>query len=118
MSARHIEPSVDVLLDIVSTLHDNHLVRLREGMCTVRGGVIFSDILTNVERIGKTCSNIGIATIARVSSEVENSKHSYTASIHQGKNEDYNREYERTHEVYYGRLAVIDKEEPVEVKDV
>ena len=117
-AAYHIEPSVDVLLDIVSTLHDNHLVRLREGMCTVRGGVIFSDILTNVERIGKTCSNIGIATIARVSSEVENSKHSYTASIHQGKNEDYNREYERTHEVYYGRLAVIDKEEPVEVKDV
>ncbi|MBO4904845.1 MAG: Na/Pi cotransporter family protein [Lachnospiraceae bacterium] len=118
-AAYHIEPSVDVLHDIVATLHDNHLVRLREGLCTVRGGVVFSDILTNVERIGKTCSNIGIATIARVSTEVENSKHSYTASIHQGKNEEYNMEYERTHEVYYGRLAAIDKEEPAaEVKDV
>jgi len=107
-AAYHIEPCVDVLLDLVTTLHDNHLVRLREGQCTVRGGVVFSDILTNVERIGKTCSNIGIATIARVSTEVENRKHSYTASIHQGKNEDYNKEYDRVHKEYYDRLYLID----------
>ena len=107
-AAYHIEPCVSVLQDLVTTLHDNHLVRLREGQCTVRGGVIFSDILTNVERIAKTCSNIGIATIARVSSEVENRAHSYTASIHQGKNEDYNREYDIIHEEYYGKLSEID----------
>ena len=107
-AAYHIEPCVSVLQELVSTLHDNHLVRLREGMCTVRAGVIFSDILSNVERIGKTCSNIGIATIARVSSEVDNSRHSYTASIHQGKNEEYNREYEEVHRTYYDRLSEID----------
>ncbi|MCR5673086.1 MAG: Na/Pi symporter [Lachnospiraceae bacterium] len=107
-AAYHIEPCVSVLQDLVTTLHDNHLVRLREGQCTVRGGVIFSDILTNVERIAKTCSNIGIATIARVSSEVENRAHSYTASIHQGKNEEYNREYDIIHKEYYGKLSEID----------
>ncbi len=107
-AAYHIEPCVSVLQELVSTLHDNHLVRLREGHCTVRAGVIFSDILANVERIGKTCSNIGIATIARVSSEVDNSRHSYTASIHQGKNEEYNKEYEDVHKQYYERLAEID----------
>ncbi len=107
-AAYHIEPCVSALQELVSTLHDNHLVRLREGHCTVRAGVIFSDILANVERIGKTCSNIGIATIARVSSEVDNSRHSYTASIHQGKNEEYNKEYEYVHKQYYERLAEID----------
>ncbi len=107
-AAYHIEPCVSVLQDLVSTLHDNHLVRLREGHCTVRAGVIFSDILSNVERIGKTCSNIGIATIARVSSEVDNRKHSYTSSIHQGKNEEYNREYELVHNQYYDWLSEID----------
>ena len=106
-AAYHIEPCVSVLQELVSTLHDNHLVRLREGQCTVRAGVIFSDILANVERIGKTCSNIGIATIARVSSDVDNRKHSYTASIHQGKNEEYNREYELVHRAYYDRLAEL-----------
>ena len=70
--------------------------------------MIFSDILSNVERIGKTCSNIGIATIARVSSEVDNRRHSYTASIHQGKNEEYNKEYDRVHREYYDRLSEID----------
>jgi phosphate:Na+ symporter len=109
-AAYHIEPCVSVLQDLASTLHDNHLVRLREGQCTVRAGVIFSDILSNVERIGKTCSNIGIATIARVSSEVDNRKHSYTSSIHQGKNEEYNREYELVHNQYYDWLADIDGE--------
>ena len=108
-AAHHIEPCVSVLQELASTLHDNHLVRLREGQCTVRAGVIFSDILANVERIGKTCSNIGIATIARVSSEVDNRKHSYTASIHQGKNEEYNREYALVHREYYDRLSEIDK---------
>ena len=107
-AAYHIEPCVSVLQDLVSTLHDNHLVRLREGQCTVRAGVIFSEILTNAERIGKTCSNIGIATIARVSSEVENRAHSYTASIHQGKNEQYNKEYESVHKAYYDILSAID----------
>ncbi len=106
-AAYHIEPCVSVLQELVSTLHDNHLVRLREGQCTVRAGVIFSDILANVERIGKTCSNIGIATIARVSSDVDNRKHSYTASIHQGKNEEYNREYELVHRAYYDKLAEL-----------
>ena len=109
-AAYHIEPCVSVLQDLTSTLHDNHLVRLREGQCTVRAGVIFSDILSNVERIGKTCSNIGIATIARVSSEVDNRKHSYTSSIHQGKNEEYNREYELVHNQYYDWLSEIGSE--------
>ncbi|MCR5591774.1 MAG: Na/Pi symporter [Lachnospiraceae bacterium] len=109
-AAYHIEPCVSVLQDLAATLHDNHLLRLREGMCTVRAGVIFSDILANVERIGKTCSNIGIATIARVSSEVDNRRHSYTASIHQGTNEEYNREYEKVHKEYYDRLSEIDKD--------
>lgn len=113
-AAYHIEPSVSVLQDLASTLHDNHLVRLREGQCTVRAGVIFSDILANVERIGKTCSNIGIATIARVSSEVDNRKHSYTSSIHQGKNEEYNREYELVHREYYDLLSEIDDDPEVE----
>ena len=113
-AAYHIEPSVSVLQDLASTLHDNHLVRLREGLCSVRAGVIFSDILANVERIGKTCSNIGIATIARVSSEVDNRKHSYTASIHQGKNEEYNREYELIHREYYDLLSEIDSDTEAE----
>ena len=113
-AAYHIEPSVSVLQDLASTLHDNHLVRLREGLCSVRAGVIFSDILANVERIGKTCSNIGIATIARVSSEVDNRKHSYTASIHQGKNEEYNREYELVHREYYDLLSEIDSDTEAE----
>ena len=109
-AAYHIEPCVNVLQDMVSTIHDNHLRRLREGLCTVRGGVIFSDILTNIERIAKTCSNIGIATIARVSTEVDNHAHSYTASIRQGVNETYNQEYDRVQKEYFGELSAVESD--------
>ena len=106
-AAYHIEPLTDVLGDIIVTLHDNHLFRLREGACTVRGGVIFSAILSNIERIGKTCSNVGVATIARVSTEIDNRNHSYTSEIRQGKNERYNKEYADAGARYNEKLSQI-----------
>ncbi len=38
-AARHIEPLEEVVDDMVATLHDNHLARLREGKCTLNAGI-------------------------------------------------------------------------------
>lgn len=107
-AAYHIEPLTDVLADLCVTLSDNHLIRLREGACTVRAGVIFTHILSHFERIGKTCSNVGVATIARVSTELDNRNHAYTAEIRSGKNARYNKEYKEVGEKYKERLAEIE----------
>lgn len=103
-AAHHIEPLEEVVDDLVSALNDNHLARLREGKCSVHAGMVFLDILTNIERISDVCSNVGIATIARANPEVANLAHTYISSLHQGKDEGYNEEYEKTHRQFFIKL--------------
>lgn len=101
VAARHIEPMEEVVDDLVNSLHDNHIARLRDGKCKVNSGIVFLDILTNIERISDICSNIGVATIARANPGAETLAHSYISSLHQGNDKDYNMEYSRIHTEFY-----------------
>lgn len=103
-SAKHIEPLEEVMDDLTNMLHDNHLARLREGNCSVRAGIVFLDILSNMERIADICSNIGIAVIARKSPEA-GLAHTYVSALHQGGDSDFNDEYIQAHSEYFGRLS-------------
>ncbi|MCR5331752.1 MAG: Na/Pi cotransporter family protein [Lachnospiraceae bacterium] len=103
-AARHIEPLEEVVDDLVNTLHDNHIVRLREGRCTIPAGVTFLDLLNNIERISDTCSNVGVATIARIHPEMENQAHKYISSLHQGIDADFNLQYNTAHIKYFQLL--------------
>ena len=103
-AAKHIEPLEEVMDDLTNTLHDNHLARLREGNCSVQAGIVFLDILANMERIADICSNIGIAIIARKSPEA-GLAHTYVTSLHQGGDSDFNDEYIQAHSEYFGRLS-------------
>ena len=44
-------------------LRNNHIVRLREGACTVETGFVWSDLITNFERVSDHCSNIAVGII-------------------------------------------------------
>ena len=108
VAARHIEPMEEVVDDLVNSLHDNHIARLRDGKCKVNSGIIFLDILTNIERISDICSNIGVATIARANPGAETLAHSYISSLHQGNDKDYNMEYSRIHSEFYNMFKEND----------
>ncbi len=101
-AARHIEPLCDVMSSLTSRLHDNHLERLREGNCTVRAGILFSDLLANITDVSDTCSNVGKATITRVYPETANNAHSYISSLKM--TDTYTEEYERAHALYFNQL--------------
>ena len=101
VAARHIEPMEEVVDDLVNSLHDNHIQRLRDGKCKVNAGIVFLDILGNMERISDICSNIGVATIARATPGVDTLAHSYISSLHQGNDAEYNMEYSKIHNEYY-----------------
>jgi len=40
------------------TYRKAHIARLNEGACTIDAGVIFLDLLTNIERVSDHCKNI------------------------------------------------------------
>ncbi len=48
---------------MVKTLRANHIRRMRDQLCTPGSGVIFLDMISNLERIGDHCSNIALAVM-------------------------------------------------------
>lgn len=61
--AYSVEPLEQVIDDIKSALRNTHISRLKDGICTVETGFIWSDLLTNFERVSDHCSNIAIGVI-------------------------------------------------------
>ncbi len=103
-AARHIEPLEEVVDDMIGVLSDNHLKRLREGNCGVYAGTDFLDLLSEIERISDICSNVGVATVARVQPEMKHQVHEYVSMLHSGRDEVFNREYQEAHDRYFGLL--------------
>jgi len=58
--ARRMEDDMDRL---ERTLRENHIDRLNKGVCTVNAGLIFMDMLHNLERIADHCHNIAEAIV-------------------------------------------------------
>ena len=56
--AQTIEDNIDFMRE---EMRQNHIARLRQGVCTNEPGLMFSDILSNFEKIGDYCYNIAQA---------------------------------------------------------
>lgn len=56
--ARQVEPLEEVIDELKEQLRGNHVLRLQQGSCSMETGFVWSDLLTNLERIGDHCSNI------------------------------------------------------------
>ncbi len=56
--ANQVEPLEEVIDDLKEQMRTRHILRLQQGSCNIETGFIWSDLLTNLERIGDHCSNI------------------------------------------------------------
>lgn len=56
--AVRVEPLEQVIDALKEQLRTNHIIRMKEGKCTVQVGFVWADILTNLERVSDHCSNI------------------------------------------------------------
>ncbi len=103
-AAQHIEPLEEVVDDMVNALKQNHLDRLRERKCSVLAGTEFLNLLSDIERVSDICSNVGVATIARMKPEMKHEIHDYVSRLHAGKDAAFNHEYQAAHEHYFELL--------------
>ena len=116
-AARHIEPLEEVVDDLINTIRESHLERLRRGECTIQADNIFLNLLADIERISDVCSNIGLAIIARVQPNVVAEEHIYLSQLHKGSDPAFNREYAAAREAYYAELMDTDNaREPVDTE--
>ncbi len=61
--ARKVEPLEEVIDGLRMELKNRHVRRLQQDKCTIELGFIFSDLLTNLERVSDHCSNIAVCLI-------------------------------------------------------
>lgn len=103
-SAAAIEPleeTIDILCD---SLREKHINRLKNGKCHIDAGIIFLEILTNVERIADHCSNIGLYIIGDHMPEGTFDSHQYTKKLHSGEDEEYNQMFEEYSDKYLVKI--------------
>lgn len=62
-AAKSIEPLEQVIDDLKNKMRDSHILRLKEGTCSIEAGFVWADLLTNLERTADHCSNIAICVI-------------------------------------------------------
>ena len=65
--AREVASKEDEIDKIEQELRDNHINRLNKGICYPESGVIFLDIISNLERIGDHANNIALMVIDELS---------------------------------------------------
>lgn len=96
--ATKIEPLEQVIDKIRDKLKEAHVRRLTNGECTIELGFVFSDLITNFERISDHCSNIAIGII-----EINKNTYGVHEYLHELKNSDdvqFNEDYQKYKKKY------------------
>ncbi len=57
-AAAQVEPLEQVVDELKEKLRSHHIVRLQRGECSIEAGFVWSDLLTDLERVADHCSNI------------------------------------------------------------
>lgn len=97
--ATKVEPLDAVIKKGVRRAKNNHIQRLKEGLCSVDTGFLYSDLLTDLRRISAHCSNISTSVIQL--HDIKFAKHKYS---HRNKDEDL--EFKMKYQDYKSRYRV------------
>ena len=101
-----VEPLEEVIDVLTKELKTRHIQRVQAGYCTLELGFIYNDCINNFERVADHCSNIAVAVLESVDSDLQS--HDYLRAIKQEDREDYRDCFSRYASKYYGRLSPDD----------
>ncbi|MEG0570545.1 MAG: Na/Pi cotransporter family protein [Oscillospiraceae bacterium] len=109
-----IEPLEEVIDTMEDALKFKHIQRLKNGKCTIDGGLVFLEILSNLERISDHCSNIAVYIIGYNNDKESLNRHEYLKRIHEGDADDYNETSELYMKKYFSRIQDTENSESAE----
>ena len=98
-SAALVHPLEEVVDELKEQLRSSHILRLQKGECSIEAGFVWSDMLTNLERVADHCSNIANCVV-----KVSDFKFSHDHSA--GSKSD-NAEFMSLYEAYAKKYAVL-----------
>ena len=85
--AYKVEPLEEVVDYLRTEMKTRHVERLRTKTCTIEQGFIFTDLLTDLERVSDHCSNIAVNLIQINDDNFEN--HRYLNAVKSEDNEQF-----------------------------
>lgn len=100
--AADVEPLEEIIDNMSDYLRENHISRLKKGLCTIESGVIFLDLLNNLERVADHCSNIAVYVIELKNSRLDT--HGYLKSVKNENSEAYSSKVEFYRRKYLAQL--------------
>ena len=106
-AARQVEPIEEVIDILVERLRDQHIKRLKEGVCSIDTGVVFLDVLNNAERISDHCSNIAARLVGMEAGEDYDS-HTLKSLMHHNPSKEYLLAYEECRKEYLVPLEALE----------
>ena len=88
--AMQVEPLEQVVDDLKDLMRNGHILRMQQGKCSIAAGFVWSDLLTNLERVSDHCSNIAAIVI-----EASRSHMNHQELVHdsRGGGEDFSKGY-------------------------
>ncbi|MGN0642587.1 MAG: Na/Pi cotransporter family protein [Huintestinicola sp.] len=89
--ARKVEPLEEVVDNLRTEMKTRHVERLRDKTCTIEQGFIFTDLLTDLERVSDHCSNIAVNLIQISDNNFDN--HQYLNTVKSAENTDFFNQY-------------------------
>ncbi len=96
--ASRVEPLEEVIDDLVESARMRHIARLKRGECTIELGFVFTDILTNIERVSDQCSNIAVCVIEIRKNAFDT--HSYLHDVKAAPSSEFSECFEQYHRKY------------------
>ncbi len=97
-SAFLVQPLEEVVDELKEQLRSNHIIRLQKGECSIEAGFVWSDILTNMERVADHCLNIANCIV-----DTSDFKFSHEHSV---KAEMDSSQYSSRYEAYVKKYAL------------
>ncbi len=98
-AAKSVEPLEQVVDALGAAMKTNHIKRLQEKRCTIETGFIYSDLITNCERVADHCSNIAVSML-RIDDDSLNA-HEYLAEVKSRGNELFETKYREYAKKYH-----------------
>ena len=98
-AAAQVEPLEQVVDDLKEKLRSRHIQRLQRGECSIEAGFVWSDLLTDLERVADHCSNIAGCVLEMRYERLD--LHGYLDAVRTG-----NADYAASYEAYARKYAV------------
>lgn len=105
--AQRVEPLEEVIDDMVADINSRHVARMSHGLCDIAQGIIFQNILADLEGISDLCSDISIYIIELTEQSIRGREHEYIHQLHHSEDSDFQKDYKANREKYYTRLLAV-----------